>query len=390
MVIEWVFWTALGLLIYTYAGFPLVLALIARARPRPALRDDAYAPSVAIVVVGYNESQRIAAKIESCLAQTYRRGPVRVVIASDGSTDQMGEVVAGYADRGVTFLPFAQRRGKAACLNDAVNHCTEEVIVFTDARQRLDPHAVSRLVAVLGDPQFGAVSGELVFEKSSDGGFAEGVDAYWRYEKFIRRHEALAGSVVGVTGALYALRRECFRPIPPQTILDDVAIPMQVAMQGRRVGFEAGAIAFDRPSTVVAQERVRKVRTLAGNFQLLKLYPSLLSPWHNPLFPAFLSHKLLRLLAPAAMAVCLLANGWLAAGGDVFFIAVLCIQLFAYALAWLGGQPVVAERLKLARIGHAFLMLNVFVVLGFLEFLRNPNPQLWASGERAAPGRGAP
>lgn len=386
---EWVFWGALALLLYTYAGFPALLALIARVRPRPARRDDRYAPSVAIVVVGYNEAQRIAAKIESCLAQTYRRGPLRVIIASDGSTDAMGEVVARYADRRVTFLPFAQRRGKAACLNDAVLACDEEVIVFTDARQRLDPEAVSRLVSVLGDRQFGAVSGELVFEQSADGGFGEGVDAYWRYEKFIRRHESLAGSVVGVTGALYALRRECFRPIPPQTILDDVAIPMQVAMQGRRVGFESGAIAFDRPSTAVAQERVRKVRTLAGNFQLLKLYPALLSPWRNPLFLTFFSHKLCRLLAPAAMVGCLLASAWLASGSR-FFTAGLWIQLFAYALAWLGGQPAVAGRVKLARIGHAFLMLNVFVVLGFLEFLRNPNPQLWASGERATQGRGAP
>jgi len=386
---QWVFWGALALLFYTYAGFPLLLAVIARLRPRAPRRDDQYAPSVVIVVVGYNEAQRIAAKIESCLAQTYRRGPLRVLIASDGSTDTMGEVVARYADRRVTFLPFAQRRGKAACLNDAVLACDEEVIVFTDARQRLDPEAVSRLVAVLGDRQFGAVSGELVFEQSADGGFGEGVDAYWRYEKFIRRHEALAGSVVGVTGALYALRRECFRPIPPQTILDDVAIPMQVAMQGRRVGFESGAIAFDRPSTAVAQERVRKVRTLAGNFQLLKLYPALLSPWHNPLFLAFFSHKLCRLLAPAAMGVCLLANAWLAPASQFFTVA-FCIQLFAYALAWLGGQPAIAGRVKLARIGHAFLMLNVFVVLGFLEFLRNPNPQLWASGERATQGRGTP
>ncbi|MEY4750862.1 MAG: hypothetical protein RIQ60_3076 [Pseudomonadota bacterium] len=386
------FWVALALLVYTYAGYPVLLAVWARLRSRPPRRDTAYAPSVAIVVVGYNESARIAAKIDSCLAQTYAAGPLRVLIASDGSTDAMGEVVARYieataaalpgaADRRVSWLPFAERRGKAACLNDAAAACDEEIIVFTDARQRLHPEAVARLVAVLGDRDYGAVSGELVFEHDEASGFAQGVDAYWRYEKFIRRHEAMVGSVVGVTGALYAIRRECFRSIPVPTILDDVAIPMQVVMQGRRVGFEAGAIAYDRPSRELAQEKLRKVRTLAGNFQLVQLFPALLSPLHNPLWLAFFSHKLARLLAPLAMTVCLLASLWLALASP-FFLAVLVAELALAALAGLGAQDALARRLgvaRLARIAHAFLALNAFVVLGFLHFLRSRQAHLWAA-----------
>lgn len=381
----WVFWLSLAFIVYTYAGFPALLAVLGRWRARPAQRDEAYAPSVAIVVVGFNEARRIAAKIESCLAQTYRRGPVRIVIASDGSTDDMATVVRSYADRNVVWLPFPQRRGKAACLNDAAATCHEDVIVFTDARQRLHPEAVARLVAVLGDRRYGAVSGELVFEKDDASAFGEGVDAYWRYEKFIRRNEALVGSVVGVTGALYAIRRECFRPIPVQTILDDVAIPMQVVMQGRRVGFEAGAIAYDRPSQQIGQERVRKVRTLAGNFQLIQLYPALLLPWRNPLFLAFCSHKLCRLLAPLAMAACLGASLWLAADGTFFALCALA-QLAGYALALAGNWRAVGERVKLARIAHAFVMLNAFVVLGFLEFVRSREAHLWKTSDQAVAG----
>ncbi|MFM2067514.1 MAG: hypothetical protein RLZZ584_2423 [Pseudomonadota bacterium] len=378
------FWGALALLVYTYAGYPLLLRAWARLAPRPARHDAAYAPSVAIVVVGYNEAARIAAKIESCLGQSYTAGPLRVLIVSDGSTDSMGEVVARYADRGVTWLPFAERRGKAACLNDAAAACHEEVIVFTDARQRLHPEAVARLVAALGDPACGAVSGELVFEADDAGGFAQGVDAYWRYEKFIRRHEALVGSVVGVTGALYAIRRECFRPIPVPTILDDVAIPMQVVMQGRRVGFEAGAIAYDRPSPDVAREKLRKVRTLAGNFQLVQLYPALLSPLHNPIWLAFFSHKLARLLAPLAMVACLLASALLASA-SVWWAGVLVAELALLVLAWAGGHEALASRLRLARFAHAFLTLNTFVVLGFLHFVRNRQAHLWASGAATPP-----
>ncbi|BDI04557.1 glycosyltransferase family 2 protein [Sphaerotilus microaerophilus] len=371
------FWSALVVLVYTYAGYPLWLALRARLAPRPPQRREGYRPRVAILVVVHNEAARIAAKIDSCLAQDYPADRLRVLVVSDGSTDRTADVVAGYADRRVSWLPCAQRRGKAACLNDGVAACDDEVIVFTDARQRLSADAVSRLVAVLSDPAYGAVSGELVFVKDEASAFGEGVDAYWRYEKFIRRHEALVGSVVGVTGALYALRRECFRPIPSHTILDDVAIPMQVVMQGRRVGFEPGAIAFDRPAQDVSQERSRKVRTLAGNFQLLQLFPALMLPWRNPLFGALMSHKLLRLAAPWAMLACLLANAALVASGSLFFQGIWVLHFGLYVLGLLGAVPGLADRVKLVRIAHAFLVLNWFAVLALREFLVNRQAHLW-------------
>jgi poly-beta-1,6-N-acetyl-D-glucosamine synthase len=382
----WIFWLSLGLVAYAYAGYPLLLTLWAQLRPRPLVHDATAAPSVVVVVVGFNEGRRIGAKIESCLAQTYRRGPLRVLVASDGSTDDMGAVVASYASRGVTWLPFAERRGKAACLNDAAAACHEEVIVFTDARQRLHPEAVERLVNALGDRRFGAVSGELVFESDGAGGFAAGIDAYWRYEKYIRRQEAATGSVIGVTGALYAIRRASFRPIPVQTILDDVAIPMQVVMQGQRVGFEAGAIAYDRPSTQVDQERLRKVRTLAGNFQLIQLFPSWILPVANPVWLAFFSHKLTRLLAPFAMATGLLANVVLSVDLG-FYAACLVGQLLLGAAAWAGRPSGPARSVRVARLAHAFLTLNAFVVLGLIHFLRHRDAHLW-SAPAAAPAAG--
>lgn len=372
-----IFWLGLLLLAYTYAGYPIWLKLRASWGARPPQRRDGYRPSVTILVVVHNEAARIAAKIDSCLAQDYPRDRLKVLVVSDGSTDSTADVVASYADRNVHWLPCAERRGKAACLNDGVAACDSELIVFTDARQRLGSDAVSRLVGVLSDPTFGAVSGELVFVKDDASAFGEGVDAYWRYEKFIRRHEALIDSVVGVTGALYALRRECFRPIPPQTILDDVAIPMQAVMQGWRVGFEPGAIAYDRPAQDISQERSRKVRTLAGNFQLLQLFPALLLPWRNPIFGALVSHKLLRLLAPWVMLACLLANAALAMAGSPFFQVVWVLHVGVYVLGLLGAVPGLGDRVKLVRIAHAFLVLNWFAVLGLREFLVNRQAHLW-------------
>jgi cellulose synthase/poly-beta-1,6-N-acetylglucosamine synthase-like glycosyltransferase len=257
-----------------------------------------------------------------------------------------------------------------------VARCDEEVIVFTDARQLLDPRAVTHLVANLGDAEVGAVSGQLVFQRDGMTAFGEGLDAYWRYEKFLRRTEARIHSAVGVTGALYALRRECFREIPADTVLDDVLIPMNVVLQGRRVVYEDGAVAFDRPSRDAREERSRKVRTLAGNFQLLCRHPALLAPWRNPIALQFTSHKMLRLLAPLALAVAFVANAALA-GSSPWFAALLALQAAGYGCAALGMLSPRANGLRLVKLASAFLSLNWFVVLGFVEFVSNRKAHLW-------------
>ncbi|MCM5680329.1 glycosyltransferase family 2 protein [Schlegelella sp. S2-27] len=380
-MIEALFFLSLAALGYTYAGYPAVVWMWARVWPKPVARA-AHEPAVAIVVVAYNEASRLGDKLESCLAQDYA-GRLRVVVASDGSNDGMNELVESYRHRGVTLLPFAQRRGKAACLNDAVAVCDEDVIVFTDARQRLNREAVRCLVENLADPKVGAVSGELVFVADDMTPFAEGVDAYWKYEKFIRQQESQAYSVVGVTGALYALRRTSFRPIPPQTILDDVAIPMNVAMQRLRVVFDKRAHAYDRPSHAPQQERMRKVRTLAGNFQLVAMTPQLLLPWRNPIVLQFVSHKLMRLLAPVAMGALLLSNLALLGKGG-FYRGFFALQLAGYALPLLGAVSQRAARWKPVKIASAFLLLNWCVVLGAREFLSNKNAHLWRSKPTAS------
>lgn len=380
-----VFWASIAVLVYTYFGYPLLLWLMARVSPKP-VRAGSYQPQVVIVVVCHNEQKRIIAKLETCLAQDYPADRLRVLIASDGSTDDTVALVNNYHDKRVGALDFSARRGKAACLNDAIATCSEEVIVLMDSRQRVNPQAVSALVANLADESVGAVSGELVFVQDDLTPFAEGIDAYWRYEKFIRHHEALSGSVVGVTGAIYAIRRQCFEPISPQTILDDVAIPMQAAMKGWRVVFEKQAIAYDQPSAASAQERVRKVRTLAGNFQLMSLLPGLLVPWRNPLFVRFVSHKVLRLVAPFAMAVALLGNVVLALQSSAYALLLVPHVLF-YVLALLPELWSGAARLLPVKIASAFLHLNAFVVLGLIEFLSNKEAHLWRQGA-AAPAAG--
>jgi biofilm PGA synthesis N-glycosyltransferase PgaC len=372
---ELVLGASLGVVAYTFVGYPALIWLLARIRPRPAHRVDVR-PSVAIVIVAFNEGTRIRRKLESCLEQSYPRDLLRIVVASDGSTDATDSVVGEFAGKHVTLLAYRERRGKASCLNDAAAACGEEILVLTDARQRLDPGAVASLVANFGDPSVGAVSGELLFEPGESAAFGGGLDAYWRYEKFIRRNEATFCSTVGATGALYAIRRSDFRPIPGNTILDDVLIPMNVVMLGRRVVFDDCAHAFDEYPSSLQQEQARKVRTLAGNYQLILSHPRFLHPFRNPVFFQLMSHKVARLFAPWALVAVLLCSLYLSRT-SVACAALAVVQAAGYGLGVMGLLWPETGRFRVVRLAAAFITLNVFAVLGFLHFLSGRELHLW-------------
>ena len=364
-------------IVFTYAGYPLLMAVLARLRPRPVDRS-AREVGVTLIMVAFNEEVRIAGKIRNCLAQSHPRSLRHLLVVSDGSDDRTHAIVEEFAADGVRLLAFAERRGKAACLNDAVAASADEFLVFCDVRQTLETDAVAHLLENFADEAVGAVSGELSFRSDEISDFGEGVDAYWRYEKFIRQQEAAFASVVGVSGALYAMRRRLWQPIPDSTILDDVLIPMNVVSQGQRVVVDQRAIAWDRPSNAAADEKRRKVRTLAGNFQLFVQHPRFLVPWRNPLFLQMVCHKLMRLLVPLMMLVALLSNAALAQQGG-FWRVMLFIQILVYGLAIAAILSAALRQNRLLRLLAAFFQLNGFVVLGLIEFLSNRDAHRWRS-----------
>jgi cellulose synthase/poly-beta-1,6-N-acetylglucosamine synthase-like glycosyltransferase len=200
-------------------------------------------------------------------------------------------------DRRVRVLCTPAGRGKSAGVSAGVAAARYQTIVFADARQRFVPGAVRALAAPFADPRVGAVTGLLRIGAAA--GAVEGVRMYWGMETALRMAEGRTGSVVGATGAIYAVRRALFDPLPPNVILDDVLVPMRIAMRGFRVVMAADAVALDEPSGDPAAEYRRKRRTMLGNLQLLRVCPALLLPWRNPLWARFVSHKLLRVASPA-------------------------------------------------------------------------------------------
>ena len=379
----WVFWSCLAVLGFTYAGYPLLMAALARLRPHP-IRPLSQCPAMDVLVVAHDAAEMIEDKIDNLLALDYPPDRLRINIVCDGCSDDTAALIGRRLSPRLRLHAFPTRRGKSACIGNVLPVLDRELVLFTDVRQRLDPMAARELASALGDPNVGAATGELVLQASND--FGRGIDAYWRYEKLIRRWESASGSLVGVTGAIYAARREALPDVPPGLVLDDKRIPLGVASVGYRVVSVPTALAFDLASARPQAEQVRKRRTLAGNFQLLLRWPDLALPGAHPLAWRLWGHKWLRLLAPWLLALAFVSNAALAPVGWLYAM-LLSLQVIAYGLVALGRWRPTTQSWLPVRLCTAFFSLNLSAALALVDFLRNPESHLWNTtrAEGAAP-----
>ena len=372
MICQIVYWASVALLAYTFLGYQLLIGLLARLTRRQSPLTAQPPERIAVLIVAYNEAARIRARIENLRATPL---PLDIIVCSDGSTDGTAEE-ARLA--GARLLEFPVRRGKAACLSAAIPSLEADIVVLADARQQFAEDTISLLVRHFADPAVGAVSGLLrIGDARTSAG--SGVNLYWKMETAVRQAESDFDSCIGCTGAVYAIRRALFRPIPADTILDDVVIPMTIAQSGHRVVYDSHAIAFDPQPLDPRAESRRKARTLAGNFQMLIHYPSWLFPGVNRLAWQLISHKYLRLAGPLLL-VCALASS-AALRGIPLYRACLGLQLLLYALA-AAGLAIPLLRFRLFSLPAGFLFLNLMTLRGFFRFLFGPGGGAW---ERALP-----
>ncbi|MEO7963453.1 MAG: glycosyltransferase [Gemmatimonadaceae bacterium] len=297
-----------------WIGYPLVIAAMAsrgsqaqKSATSPARRQ------VSVIIATRDEPAVIEARVADMLASDYPRELLEVVVGTDRSGTQTPEQIAARLrplSSAIQVVAGDEPGGKASTLNAAVARATGELLVFTDSAQRFAPDTIRLLVEALEDERFGAVSGALHTGGAGGGGLA---DHYWRYEKWLRLNEARVHSTVGVTGAVYAMRRSCWQALPSGLILDDVYGPMDLVLRGYRVGFRPDARAYDDRRFPAAQEFRRKARTLTGVVQLCAWLPGVLVPWRNPIWLQFVFHKLLRLTTPYFLVVGAIAGAaWLA------------------------------------------------------------------------------
>lgn len=362
---------SLAFVAYVFIGYPALLALLARRRPKAV--EKRFEPrTISVLLPVHNGEAWLDQKLRSILALDYPPGLIEIIVVSDGSTDRTAEIAREFASHGVTTLDIP-KSGKAVALNEAIRRAKGEILFFTDVRQSLDPGSLRALVACFADPEVGAVSGELIIRHGTTLEEAN-VGLYWRYEKWIRKNQSRLDSLMGATGCIYAMRASLARPLAPGTILDDVELPLGAFLAGRRVVLEEGARAYDYPTSIPNEFR-RKVRTLSGVYQTIWAHPVLLGP-DNRLWLHFVSHKLARLLLPWALLAALAASFGLPHGWRE---AALAAHAAFYALVLL--DFVTPERFPAKRLTSPARTLFALITAAFFAafYPLMPKGALWGT-----------
>ena len=370
-------WIALALLAYTYVGYPILVALLARLWPLETRSDDAWTPVVTACIPVYNAARYLPAKLDSLLALDWPRDKLEILVYSDGASDGSDGIAEDYARRFpgvVRFLRAESRAGKPTAVNRMRTEARGEVLLMTDVRQPLVPSALRAMVSLLADERVACVSGNLTLPSTA------GAGVYWKYENWIRRSEARFRSMLGVTGPVYVIRKSDLPELPLDVILDDMWIPMRLRLQRRRLLWAEDAVAWD-DAFDDEREFGRKVRTLAGNYQLFARMPKLLVPVANPSWLEVVSHKLLRLVGPWALVVCLIASAAAAQPfatvayepSPVWLMRALALgQILVYALAALGARAG-----RQGTVYRTFVVLNVAAVVGLWRWVRGKQKVTW-------------
>lgn len=384
------FWFFVIVIIYAYAGYPLLLTLTARLldrRPQTA----AITPPVTLLIAAYNEEKTIAAKLENCLQLDYPREQLQILVTADGSSDRTPEIVQQFADRGIELNYSPPRMGKMAAINRAMPRATGDIVIFSDANNMYAPDTIREMVKPFADPEVGATSGAKTIIKG-DGALGDSEGMYWKYESYIKKQETLTGSITGVVGELFAIRRELFASPPDKIINDDFYMAMQLIHQNYRVVYVPTARSSERVSLSAEDEMTRRSRIVAGRYQALNLLP-----FNRPLVVwQIASHKLLRPLVPIAMIGAFLANllavlisSQTSANKSVlrltqpFAWIFLVLQIVFYGLAWLGNSTSLDGKVGKVLYLPTFLVnSNYAALIGLYRMLTKRQTTLWQRAQR--------
>lgn len=393
-MLEIVFWLGFILVFYAYLGYGLVLWAFVRVKrlfsQKTALKTGPL-PEVTFVVCAFNEEDWIRQKIDNSLALDYPKSLIQFCFVTDGSDDQTAELVRTYPyPAGVRWqlLHQPERRGKIAAFQRAMAQIDTPVVVSTDANTWVNPEALQRLVRHFLSSQVGAVAGEKrisMAEKDDASSAGEGI--YWKYESLLKKWDAELWSVVGAAGELFAIRTECYEPVPADTLVEDFYLTMRIAQRGWRVQYEPGAWAAEASSASVAEEMKRKVRIAAGGLQAVWRLAALLNPFrYGVLSFQYISHRVLRwTLAPIFLPILFIVNAILAWQGKAFYSILFLAQVLFYLAALLGW--ILEQRklkVKALFVPYYFCLMNWAMYAGFVRLIKGEQSVLWEKVKRSA------
>lgn len=378
-----VFWLSAALVVYVYFGYPLLLFLVKSLTGGRTVRHSDELPPVTLVISAFNEEGVIEKKIQNSLALDYPRELLQILVVSDASTDRTDDIVRAFADDGVNLLRMSERGGKTLGLNAAVEASNGEVVVFSDANAMYKGDSIRMLVRNFTDTEVGAVVGESTYvDPSSQAEQSE--SAYWRYETAIKAAESSLGSTVGGDGAIYAIRKDLYRPMSADA-LSDFVNPCQIVEQGYRCLYEPSAVSIEEAAGSFEKEYRRKVRIVNRAWRATMTMTQLLNPLRFGFFAIqFISHKLLRWLVPLILIVVITSNAYLLHSG-LFYVMAFWAQVAFYILAFVGKVVSgIRELPTWVAIPYYFCLVNIASAQGILESYLGKTYATWSTARTGA------
>jgi cellulose synthase/poly-beta-1,6-N-acetylglucosamine synthase-like glycosyltransferase len=381
-----IFFISAAFLLYNYLIYPAVIILLAwRHAGEPATGQDTVdsdsLPSVTLIIAAYNEERVIEAKIRNSLETDYPRERLHILVVSDGSTDSTPQIVKRFQGQGVQSLHEPARRGKTAALNRAVARATSEIVIFSDANNMFEKDALRELVRHFSDPRVGGVCGLKQIYDSPERESSQGDSLYWKYESAIKESESRLGSITNADGEIFAVRRDLYQPVDDAVINDDAEITLVLARKGHRVLYERRAVSYEHASIRIEDDFHVKVRMVSGGFQTVARHWTFLLLPRSWFAFSFISHKLLRWLAPEFMILIAVTSLWLIS--RPFFFGVVMLQGIFYSLAlvgWLGRGG--AGRNTVFYVPFYLCAMNLAALLGLGRFLTGTQTAQWRKAER--------
>ncbi|HJY27070.1 MAG TPA: glycosyltransferase family 2 protein [Pyrinomonadaceae bacterium] len=371
-----VFWSALFALAYTYAGYPLLLLVISAVRSRPIAKAN-HRPSVTVIITAYNEERDLKAKIENTLSLNYDSNLLEIVVASDCSSDGTDEIVRSFATRGVRLHRQAERLGKTAAQNAAVELAKGDIILFSDATTLYEPDVLNVIVPSFADPTVGCVAGKLIYVDPRNSGVGRGAQSYWGYETFLKTHESRICSLIGASGCLYAVRRSAYVPLYNEACSDFI-IATKMMEQGLRAVYEPAALCWEETNDEAQKELRMRVRVITQTYTDLWRHRHMMNPLRSGFYAVeLISHKVLRYLVPVCLILLFVSSAVLAAGSFLFRL-ILLAQVAFYLVAAAGWFALkLGVKSKVVVFPQYFVLANWAALVAFYKFVRGERYARW-------------